>query len=256
MCSSDLEKTKTIGHYKITREIGRGGMGIVYEARDERLGRTVALKTLISTDLSGSLEMERFKREAQLAASLKHPGIVSVYEVGNQGEVHFFTMDFIDGVSLSQYIQTERPPLKEMVALLRDIADALSFAHSRNIVHRDIKPTNILVDRQGKPYLTDFGLARDIKSTDNLTVSGTAIGTPAYMPPEQACGKSDLIGKHSDVYSLGAVMYELLTGHPPFTGDSLNALISAVMTQEPISPGKLVRGVPKEIGRASCRERV
>ena len=160
---------------------------MVYAAQDKKLDRIVALKILLSEVASG-IELERFQREAKLSASLKHPGIVTVYEVGVEGNTHYFTMDYIEGVSLSTYVTETKPDFKKIMQIMQEVTLALSYAHSKNIIHRDIKPGNILVDTDGKPYLTDFGLARNVKDDTRLTISGVAMGTPSYMPPEQAAG--------------------------------------------------------------------
>lgn len=238
---------KRIGNYEIVRELGRGGMGVVYEARDVALGRTVALKTLLSFAEASSVDLERFQREARLAASLRHPGIVSVHEVGMHEKAPFFTMDFVDGLTLNEYLEKIKPPLPDRVQILFKVAEALAFAHAKNIVHRDIKPGNILVDAEECPHLTDFGLAKEIEKSDRLTATGVAIGTPAYMSPEQALGRSREIGKPSDVYSLGAVMYEALTGQPPFSGSSMGEIVTAILQFDPLPPRMLVKGLSRDL---------
>ncbi len=238
---------KKIDRYEIIRELGRGGMGVVYEAHDTELGRTVALKTLRSNDDASSIELERFAREVRLSAALQHPNIISVYETGIYNNIHFFTMEYIEGIPIDEYVSKNRLNFDEIVSLIRDVANALALAHSKNIVHRDIKPANILVDKDGVVHLGDFGLARNMVGDKSLTVSGMPIGTPAYMSPEQASGKMVRVGKYSDVYSLGSVFYELLTGKPPFIGASLTQTISAILSQELISPKKLVRGLSYDL---------
>lgn len=247
-----------IGKYRIMREIGRGGMGVVYEARDDELGRTVALKTLLAGIDIDPVELERFQREGRISASMNHPGIVTVYEVGTYKDIYYFTMDYIDGLSLWEYVQKNRPSLKRIALLLRDVVEALAYAHSKNIIHRDIKPANILLDGAGHPHLTDFGLARDTKESASITVSGIAFGTPSYMPPEQAMGKYRNVDRRSDIYSLGAVLYHLLTGRPPFHGASIAETLAAVVEQEPVFPRKLVKGLPKDIETIclKCLEKV
>ena len=236
-----------IGKYEIVREIARGGMGVVYEAKDPVLNRTVALKTLLAGELADDQDIERFHREAQLTASFNHPGIVPIHEVGVHENLHYLIMDYIDGVSLSEYVNKARVPLRKMVKMVQQIADALAYAHNMGVIHRDIKPGNILVDTSGKPLITDFGLARKRKSDQSLTMSGVALGTPSYMPPEQAEGKIREIDVRSDIYSLGAVFYELLAGRPPFTGTSLAETLQAVIHEPPVPLRKLVPGLPVAI---------
>lgn len=236
-----------IGRYQILREIGRGGMGVVYAARDENLGKIVAMKVLPPGIENDSVELERFEREARLAASLDHPGIVAVHDVGVDKNIHYFTMDYVDGLPLSEYVDKMNCGLKKIASLMKDVAEALSYAHSHHIIHRDLKPANILVDTMGMPRITDFGLARNVKEGKNLTMSGAILGTPAYMPPEQAAGKFRQVNRQSDIYSLGAVLYHLLVGRPPFIGASLAKTISAVLEQDPIPPRKLVKGMPRDL---------
>ena len=236
-----------IGKYEIIREIARGGMGVVYEAKDPELNRTVALKTLLAGELADTQEIERFHREAQLTASFNHPGIVPIHEVGIQDNIHYLIMDYIDGMSLSEYVNKAKLPLRKVAKMILQIADALDYAHNMGVIHRDIKPGNILVDTSGKPLLTDFGLARQRESEQSLTMSGVALGTPSYMPPEQAEGKIREIDLRSDIYSLGAVFYELLAGRPPFSGTSLAETLQAVIHDPPVSLRKLVPGLPAAV---------
>ena len=242
-----VDVPESIGRYEIIREIARGGMGIVYEARDKELDRIVALKTLISGEMADEQELERFQREAKLTASFDHPNIVPIHEVGIYEKTHYFTMDYIDGISLSEYVRTVRCSLKKIIKMMVQITGAIAYAHGMNVIHRDIKPANILVDtNSGKPLVTDFGLARQ-QNAKGLTMSGIALGTPAYMPPEQAEGKIRAISNRSDIYSLGAVLYELLAGRPPFTGTSLAETLQAVIHEEPVPLCELVPGLPVDI---------
>ena len=241
------ERVHMIGPYCIAREIARGGMGIVYEAIDSRLQRRVALKTLIAQGQAEEQAVERFQKEAQMTAALQHPGIVPIHEVGIDNGVHYFTMDYIDGMPLDDYVRQGRLSLRKRVQLLQQVALALAYAHSKGVIHRDIKPANILVDTDGRPRLTDFGLAKRQDGSVGLTVSGLAIGTPAYMPPEQAEGKLRAIDQRSDIYSLGAVFYEMLAGRPPFTATSLAEALIAVINDEPVAVATLVPGIPRDI---------
>ncbi len=242
-----LEKARYIGNYELIREIARGGMGVVYEAKNMDTQKIVALKTIIAGEAAASADIERFQREAQLAKELNHPNIVKVLDVGKDDNIHYFTMDYIEGVSLAGYIKKNRLPVRKSVKLFLQICDGLGYAHSKGIIHRDIKPGNILIDTNGKPLLTDFGLARQQDGKDGLTISGVALGTPAYMPVEQAEGKVRDIDIRSDVYSLGAVFYEVLTGRPPFSGTSLAETLQAVITKDPIPLSQLVPGLPLNI---------
>lgn len=205
-----------IGSYEVLREISRGGMGVVFLARHQELDRLVALKMMLAGPLANDSEKQRFRIEAESAAQLDHPGIVPVYEVGSHNGQPFFTMGYVDGESLAARI--EREPLEPLAAasLTLQMAGAVDYAHRQGVLHRDIKPHNVLLDNEEKPRLTDFGLARRIDSDSDLTGTGQALGTPSYMAPEQALGKSDMIGVGADVYSLGAMLYCMLTGRPPF----------------------------------------
>lgn len=235
-----------IGRYEIVRELGRGGMGVVYEARDVELNRLVAIKTLLAGELSNAEDVERFKREAEVTAAFNHPGIVPIHEVGMHGNIHYFTMDYIDGMSLSEYVRSTSPTLKKTVGMMLEVSDALRYAHEMGVVHRDIKPANILVDPEGRPHLTDFGLAR-VQGEQGLTMSGVALGTPYYMSPEQAQAKGNEIDFRSDIYSLGALFYELLAGRPPFFGASLADTLHAVIHDDPVPLRQLVPGFPIDL---------
>lgn len=240
-------KVREIGNYQVIKEIGRGGMGVVYLAKDKNLGRDVALKTLKVNDFSDELELERFQREAELTASLNHSGIITIHEVGVHENTPFFAMEYIEGESLKEYVEKSNLSFFELAELLYEIADILSFAHKKNIIHRDLKPSNILIDSEGKPHLADFGLARNIKVDNNLTASGTTIGTPAYMSPEQVQGKNRNINKTSDIYSFGVLMYEVFCGRVPFRGSSFNAMRIAILEKEPEFPLEVKKELPWEL---------
>lgn len=228
------------GPYRILAEIARGGMGVVYKAWDAKLRRSVALKVLKAWENPSLEEIQRFDREARLAARLKHGNIVNIYDAGVVEGVHYFTMDYVEGETLSQYLAKEKPTPTQALMIIKAIAEALAYAHSQKVIHRDVKPGNIMLDASKRPLLTDFGLAKGLSTSEShhLTKSGAALGTPAYMPPEQARGDTE-IDARSDIYSLGAVLYEMLAGRPPFEGDSVGLVISAVLSQEPIPPSKL-----------------
>jgi serine/threonine protein kinase len=230
------------GRYRVEEVIGRGGMGAVYRARDVRLGRLVALKVpTLSKSGAGALR-ERFLREAQSAAALSHPNICTIYEVGEVDEVPYLTMAYVDGTPLSRRINTPGTFEPRWAALLvRKVALALAAAHARGVIHRDIKPGNILITDRDEPIVIDFGLGRRDDAA-HLTQEGEVLGTPAYMPPEQLAGDVRAMGPCSDIYSLGVVLYELLTGAPPFRGD-LMELASQISLDVPAPPSRRRSGL-------------
>ncbi len=235
-----------LGNYRIVDEVARGGMGIVYRVRQEGTDRVVALK-LIRGAAPSDLEVERFQAEARAAAKLDHPGIVPIYDVDFIAGSPFFTMKYVDGPSLSTRLSGM--PLEPTVAahIAESVADAVEHAHSNGIIHRDLKPGNILLEHGDRPMLTDFGLAKLSSNESNLTRSGEAIGTPAYMSPEQAAGDRIRIDRRIDVYSIGAVLYACLTGRPPFQGPTPMATIIQVTRDEPISPRSLNPDIPFDL---------
>ncbi|HUY31731.1 MAG TPA: serine/threonine-protein kinase [Pirellulales bacterium] len=211
-------RLKYFGDYELLEEIARGGMGVVWKARQTSLKRDVALKMIRAGDLAGPDEVERFLREAEAAANLQHPNIVAIHEVGEQAGQHYFTMDYVAGRDLGALVKDGPLPPQLAARYLKIIAEAIHFAHQRGTLHRDLKPQNVLIDSADQPRITDFGLAKILKDDSRLTQSGAVMGSPSYMPPEQAAGRQGDIGPASDVYSLGAMLYELLTGRPPFRG--------------------------------------
>lgn len=243
----DLSKpgVKKFEKYEILGELARGGMGIVYKAVHPGLKKVVALKVLIAGENATEDQIRRFYLEAEAAAKLHHPNIVPIHDVGVFKGRHFFTLEFIDGPSLRQIIKKERIPVNKAMHLMRDVCDAIHYAHENNIIHRDLKPANVMVDVHGKPQVMDFGLAKNVEGESN-TITGVIMGTPAYMPPEQALGKISLIEPRSDVYSLGAVMYEMLTGNPPFEGQSPMQIINDVVENDPISPRRFNPKLPRD----------
>jgi len=235
-----------IGRYQAKSVQGRGTTGIVYKAWQEDLKRTVALKVL-KEGRHASMEAKlRFLREAQALARLRHPNIITVYEVGEIDGQPFFSMDFVDGTSLDKLIMTSRPGLRDSVELCRRIAETVHYAHENGIIHRDLKPGNIIVDYRGEPVITDFGLARNLDS-GVLSMSGDIIGTPSYMSPEQAQGKTAEVDVRTDVYSIGAVLYSLLTGKSPFARASLLETLNAVINEAPESIRRLNAQVDREL---------
>jgi serine/threonine protein kinase/WD40 repeat protein len=228
-----------IAAYDIQCELGRGGMGVVYKAIDTRLDRIVALKTIRHTWVDSAAAVAMFHREAKAAAHLDHPGILPVYDVGEAEGVHFLTMPFIDGKNLAEACAGNRPDNQFAADITRQIADAVAYAHQHHVLHRDIKPQNVLIDAEGQVKVADFGLAKRLDQADGHTQTGDLRGTPSYMSPEQAAGRNQEIGFPSDVYAIGAVLYYLLTGQPPFGGEGTSEILLKVIGEEPVPPAKI-----------------
>jgi hypothetical protein len=222
-------------------------MGVVYRARHLKLNRTVALKTLLAGAYAGPAERARFQREAEAVAGLCHANIVQVYEVGEHDGRPYFTMELIDGGSLAQKLAAAPPTFRWAAELVASLAEAVSVAHSAGIVHRDLKPANILLTAGGTPKISDFGVARRLAGEADLTATGTAVGTPSYMAPEQASGAAGRVGPATDVYGLGAVLYELLTGRPPFRAETVLETFRQVLADEPVPPSRLNARVPRDL---------
>ncbi|MEE8155375.1 MAG: serine/threonine-protein kinase, partial [Phycisphaerales bacterium] len=243
----DETHTQRFGDYELEREIARGGMGVVFKARQVSLNRPVALKMILASQLASHDEVQRFYVEAEAAAKLDHPGIVPIYEVGEQDGQHFFSMGLVEGGALGDLVKDGPVSPRQAAKLVQAIADAVQYAHARNIVHRDLKPANILLDNDGQPKVTDFGLAKNVEGSSGLTISGQILGTPSYMPPEQAAGKMHETGPLSDVYALGAILYCLLTGRPPFQGSGVLETLKQVQETEPIPPRQLNQKVDLDL---------
>lgn len=240
-------KVKYFGDYELLDEIARGGMGVVYKARQVRLNRTVALKMILAGQFAGEADVQRFQTEAEAAAQLDHPGIVPIFEVGEYEGHHFFSMGLVEGNSLSARISDGPLPPKEAAALVRKIAEAMQYAHDKGVIHRDLKPANVLIDKDGQPRVTDFGLAKKLESDSQLTGTGQILGTPSYMPPEQAAGRTEQVDERADVYALGAILYCLLTGRPPFQAASPMDTLLQVLDREPVPPRTLNAAIPRDM---------
>jgi serine/threonine protein kinase len=237
----------SFGHYELLSPIAKGGMGIVYKARQRNLNRIVAIKMILDGQFADQTDIDRFYAEAEAAAALSHPNIVAIHEIGEVQGQHFFSMDFIDGQSLADLVRENPLRPRRAAEFVRTIAETMQFAHESGVVHRDLKPANILLDKRQRPLITDFGLAKHVSSQSQRTMAGSIVGTPSYMPPEQAAGRIDEIGPWSDLYSLGAILYELLTGRPPFRSASPFETIRQVLETEPLSPRALNENVPKDL---------
>jgi serine/threonine protein kinase len=233
--------------YRVECVLGQGGMGIVYRAWHFRLDRAVALKMLLAGPYARPHERERFLREAQAVAALKHPNIVQVHDAGEVDGLAYFTMELVEGGDLADRIRGVPQPARKAADLVATLASAVHVAHEAGIVHRDLKPNNILLTKDGTPKVTDFGLARRMETDGDLTHSGAPMGTPSYMAPEQARGHRGAIGPATDVYALGTILYELLTGRPPFRAESPTATLQQVVADEPVSPARLNPRVPRDL---------
>jgi mono/diheme cytochrome c family protein len=243
---SEANLIPSIPGYEITRIIGEGGMGIVYEARQVKLGRTVAVKMISGLHVR-SKHLARFRTEVEAAARLQHANFVQIFEVGEVNGRPFFSMEYVAGGNLGQEITQGLPDARRAAALVETLARAVHAAHERGIVHRDLKPSNVMLGIDGTPKIADFGLAKRLDDDSGPTYTGEVLGTPSYMAPEQAEGKNDQIGPATDVYALGALLYELLAGKPPFEGSSPVDSLRKVVTQEPIAPSELKRSVPRDL---------
>jgi WD40 repeat protein/tRNA A-37 threonylcarbamoyl transferase component Bud32 len=242
-----LPKLRYFGDYELLEEIAHGGMGVVYKARQVSLDRIVAVKMMRPGLLATEEENKRFHAEATAAANLQHPNIVSIYEVGEQDGLHYFSMEYIAGASLAQIVR-ERPLLPRRAAgYVQTLAEAIHYAHTRGTLHRDLKPSNVLVDRADQLHITDFGLAKQLHTENTLTLPGALLGTPNYMPPEQAGAGHGHYGPTSDVYALGAVLYELVTGKPPFQAATALQTIKLVLEAEPVSPRIMTPGLSRDL---------
>ena len=238
---------RNVAGYEILGVLGRGAMGIVYKARQRGLKRLAALKMILAGDHASEQELARFRSEAEAVARLQHPNIVQIFEVGEDQGRPFFSLEFVDGESLNKKIKGTPLEPKTAAVLVQKLAEAMHYAHENGIVHRDLKPSNVLLTQDGMPKIGDFGLAKQIEEDSGKTRPGTVLGTPSYMAPEQAEGKLEKVGPLADQYSLGAILYELLTGRPPFKGASLFDTLEQVRTREPVPPIEFQPGVPRDL---------
>lgn len=249
-------RLRYFGDYEMIEEVARGGMGVVYRARQLSLNRIVAVKMILAGQLASPADVQRFRAEAEAAANLQHPNIVAIHEIGEHQGQHYFSMDYVEGKNLAQLISDCRLRITDFgtaARYVKIIAEAIHYAHQQGTLHRDLKPSNVLIDPFDQPRITDFGLARRLNdpqlstASQQLTVTGQVLGTPNFMPPEQASAKRDAIGPHSDVYSLGAILYFLLTGRPPFTAQTIHETVTQVLNAEPDPPRALNPAVPRDL---------
>jgi tRNA A-37 threonylcarbamoyl transferase component Bud32 len=231
-----LGTVRYFGDYELLEEIARGGMGVVYKARQVSLNRIVALKMILAGQLASAADVQRFRTEAETAANLQHPNIVAIHEVGQHDGQHYFSMDYVEGRSLADLVREHPLPPPRAARYLKIVTEAIEYAHRQGTLHRDLKPSNVLIDRFDQPRVTDFGLARRIEADRGVTATGAVVGTPGYMPPEQASGDRGRLGPPSDVYALGAVLYELVTGRPPFRAATPLDTLMQVLNEEPAAP--------------------
>jgi tRNA A-37 threonylcarbamoyl transferase component Bud32 len=243
---------RTVGGYEVIEEIGRGGMGIVYKARQPGLNRVVALKVILSGEHAGPEARARFRAEAEAVARLQHPNVVQIYEVGEHSGLPFISLEYCPGGSLDRQLAGRPLPPGKSAATIRALAEAVQAAHTAGVVHRDLKPANILLDAAGTPKVTDFGLAKRLGEAGK-TATGAILGTPSYMAPEQADCKGRPVGPAADVYALGAILYECLTGRPPFKAAHLLATVRQVVTEEPVPPRQLNPQTPRDLQTISLK---
>ncbi|MBC8869578.1 MAG: protein kinase [Planctomycetes bacterium] len=251
--STTLELPCRFGDYELLEELGRGGMGVVYRARQIGQDHEVAVKMILRGQLASAEDRERFRAEAEAASRLDHPGIVPVHEVGELDGRPYFSMKYIRGPTLSQLLADGPLPPRETAGILDAVSRAIHFAHQNGVLHRDLKPSNILIDEDGQPHLTDFGLAKRITDAVSITKSGAVLGTPAYMAPEQAAGARGEVSPVSDVYSLGAILYHMLTGRPPFQAASPVDTVLMVLEQDPVPPRVINATVDRDLEMIALR---
>ncbi len=241
------ETLRYFGDYELLEQIAVGGMGVVFKARQVSLNRIVAVKMIRAGQLAREADIRRFRTEAEAAANLKHPRIVAIHEVGEHEGRHFFSMDFIEGRTLAELVRNHPLEPARAARLMQTIAEAIAYAHQRGVLHRDLKPPNVMIDAQDEPHVTDFGLAKMLKGDSELTQTGAVMGSPSYMSPEQARGRGDEVSERSDVYALGAMLYELLTTRPPFLAATPLETMKLVVERDPASPRVLNPALPRDL---------
>src|SRR5205814_2585699 len=247
------QMVRNFGDYELLEEIARGGMGVVYRARQVSLGRIVAVKMILAGQFASKQIIQRFRGEVTAAALLQHPNIVAIHDVGIHDGQHYFSMDYVEGQNLSQLVSNRPLPPAKAARYVKLIAEAIHYAHQQGILHRDLKPSNVLVDASDQPRITDFGLAKRLDDSQpstlspQLTLTGQMLGSPNFMPPEQASSQRGKVGRHSDVYGLGAILYHLLTARPPFQAESFESVINQLLNTEPVSPRLLNSSVPADL---------
>ncbi len=244
---SSGEQPPLFGDFELLEEIARGGMGIVYRARQRSLNRIVALKMILAGQFASAEDVQRFRKEAEAAANLEHTNIVPIYEVGERGGHHYYAMAYVEGHSLATRLEDGPMQPREAARCVKVLAGAIAYAHRRGVIHRDLKPSNVLLDRAGEPKIMDFGLAKLIDSGDALTVTGQIVGTPSYMAPEQASGNIREVREQADIYSLGAVLYAMLTGEPPFRGENRVETLLQVLHQDPRPSRAVNPRIPRDL---------
>jgi hypothetical protein len=238
---------RVFANYELLEELGRGTMGVVYKARQVSLNRAVALKVVLAGGHASAADLARFRREAEAVARMQHSHIVQIHEVGEAEGWPFFSLEFVEGGSLAQRLDGTPWPAGKAARLVEALAGAVQHAHERNIVHRDLKPGNVLLTADGQPKVADFGLAKWLGQEQGQTQSGAIVGTPSYMAPEQAGGRSKEVGPAADVYALGAILYELLTGRPPFRAETPLDTLMQLVSEEPVPPSRLQPKVPPDL---------
>ncbi len=244
-----LLAARRLGDYELLEEIARGGMGVVYRARQVSLDRVVAVKVIVSGQFASREQALRFQMEAEAAARLQHPHIVRIHETGEHEGQPYFSMDYVGGGNLASLVRLGPISVRRAATLVQTLAQAMHYAHEQGVLHRDLKPSNILLDDAGQPRITDFGLARRVEKDSFLTVTGQVLGSPNFMPPEQAGAKLKA-GRPSDVYALGGILFYLITGRPPFVAGTVPETLQQVLTTDPVSPHLLNASVPTDL--ATC----